>query len=108
MGSKNQGVFDPEGVQEAEAIYRFILRRDPGNMDARLNLAWCLLLESLHQSGPEAENAGHLLQECLRHSRTVKNLCGFPSTQREVEKLEGLVLLVGGKELLLAPEAGGE
>lgn len=125
-------VFDPHGLKEAEAAYRFILRQEPDNMDTRVDLAWCLLLQALYQSGQETVIAGqnnpvpsasgqtalpglspdpdarHLLQECLRHSLTVRHLSARTSNQLDVEKLEALVLLAGGRELLLSSEEGGE
>jgi hypothetical protein len=116
-------------LQEAEAAYRFILIREPDNMDVRVNLAWCLLLQALYQSGKETviaergdakqagddpntditpgPDAGHLLQECLRHSMTVKHLSARASNQMDMEKLEALVRLAGGKDLLVSSEENG-
>lgn len=130
MGIRSS-IFDPHGLKEAEAAYRFVLIQEPDNMDVRVNLAWCLLLQALYQSGKEtviaersdaqqaADNEGgaanlasgpdadHLLQECLRHSMTVKHLSARTSNQMDVEKLEALVRLAGGKELLLSSEESG-
>ena len=124
-------IFDTQGLKKAEEAYRFVLGREPDNMDIRVDLAWCLLLQALHQSGQEtmpAERQGtevnveyrvavadlspgpdarHLLQECLRHSLTVRHLSAQASHQVDAEKLESLVLLAGGKEILAATEAGG-
>lgn len=130
MGIRSK-VFDPPGLKEAESAYRFVLRREPDNMDARVNLAWCLLLQALYASGQEAalaaqtegedtadlhlptsapttgSNAQHLLQECLRHSLTVKHLSAQPANRSDIAKLEELVLLAGGKEMLLSSTEGG-
>lgn len=129
MGIRSS-IFDPPGLKEAESAYRFVLRREPDNMEARINLAWCLLLQALYLSGQESAraeqhdsrgethsvstgssaadpDARHLLQECLRHSLTVKHLSAHPSNRLDVAKLEELVLLAGGKELLLSTEEGG-
>lgn len=100
-------------------------------MDTRVNLAWCLLLQALYQSGQEtviAEHKGsevgsqnqdpdaglapgpdarHLLQECLRHSVTVRHLSARPANHLDIEKLQALVVLAGGHELLLSAEEGG-
>jgi hypothetical protein len=124
-------VFDRHGLREAEEAYRFVLGREPGDMDTRVNLAWCLLLQAIYQSGqetllaehpnlytedelpsatpilPPGPDARHLLQECLRHSLTVRHLSAREANQIDVEKLEALVLLAGGKELLLSNEEIG-
>jgi len=124
-------IFDPHSLKEAETAYRFVLVQEPDNMDVRVNLAWCLLLQAVYQSGQETgiaerrgrENdanpttagaeltpgpdAGHLLKECLRHSLTVKHLSAQTSNQLDMEKLEALVLLAGGKELLQSSEENG-
>ena len=124
-------VFDPSGLKTAEEAYRFVLRQEPDNMDIRVDLAWCLLLQALYLSGQEtavaaqnipedgafsqavvsdaapAPDAVHLLQECLRHSLTVKHLSAHTANQIEVEKLVSLVLLAGGKEHILFNEERG-
>ena len=111
MGTQSS-IFDPHGLKEAEEAYRFVLRREPDNMDTRINLAWCLLLQAVYQSGQETmlaeqndstaeachktnppslspgPDARHLLQECLRHSLTVRHLSARTSDQVDVEKLE--------------------
>jgi len=125
-------LFDTHGLKEAEEAYRFVLRREPDNMDIRVGLAWCLLLQALYQSGQETVTAAqrdpedqayrstalpglspgpdarHLLQECLRHSLTVRHLSSQTANQWDMEKLEGLVFLAGGKDLLQSNEEGGE
>lgn len=130
MGIRSS-IFDPHSLKEAETAYRFVLVQEPDNMDVRVNLAWCLLLQAVYQSGQETviaerrahehdanllnegagltpgPNAGHLLKECLRHSLTVKHLSAQTSNQLDMEKLEALVLLAGGKELLLSSEESG-
>ncbi len=117
-------------LKNAEQAYRFVLCQQPDNMDIRVNLAWCLLFQALYRSGEETASDVHrsaaearpqadatnflptsdskqLLQECLRHTMMVKQLSASVSHLMDVDKLEAMVLMAGGKDLLIANEARG-
>jgi len=95
-------------------------------MSARTNLAWCLFMQTLHQSGRESvfaslaesgvevtsecqapgqssrrSGASDLLGDCLRQLTAVTQLSRSRDDQRDVEKLRGLVRLAGGEEAVV-------
>lgn len=121
-------VFDASALKTAEKAYRSELCRKPDDMDTRANLAWCLLLQALYQSGQETRvsayrrsseevegaealagacaerDARTLLQESLRHSFMVRHLSTYRPAQMAMEKLASLVELAGGAEQLVEAE----
>ena len=117
-----------KALGRAETVYRKQILQDPGDMDARLRLAWCLFLRSLHQAGRESllaellaagsegdsvdltqwvryQDNRNLLSECLRQLSTVSHLSGSMPDHREVEQLHGLVRLAGGESAVRTAEA---
>ena len=47
-------LFDPAHLQDMNQTYRARLLEEPGDISARLSLAWCLLFQSLYQSHQQA------------------------------------------------------
>lgn len=47
-------LFDPAHLQDMNQTYRARLLDEPGDVSARLSLAWCLLFQALYQSHQQA------------------------------------------------------
>src|SRR5262249_2033616 len=47
-------VFNMEAIRRRETVFRDRLANEPGDMSARINLAWCLFLHALYQAGQES------------------------------------------------------
>lgn len=122
--------FDTGSLARIENGYRQKLAIDPSDNLARVNLAWCLLLQVLHHAGRESvlaelvasscqlderleaiikstldREVGTLLEECLRQSFTVRQLSSDPNEHEDVARLQQLVRLVGGEEAISRAEA---
>jgi len=107
-----------------------MLAVDPADNFARVNLAWCLLLQVLHHAGRESvlaelvgsscqlderleaiinstldREVGSLLEECLRQSFTVRHLSSNPDEHEDVARLQQVIRLVGGEEAISRAEA---
>jgi hypothetical protein len=122
--------FDPQSLYRIEDSYRQRLASDPTDHVARVNLAWCLLLQVLHHAGRESMLAelvanserlderlddiinstldreiGTILAECLHQSFTVRQLSTDQAEHADVARLQQLVRLVGGEEAVSNAEA---
>jgi hypothetical protein len=116
-----------DALWRVERIYRKQLVEEPGNTVARVSLAWCLFMQALHRAGQEsavnsvleltlpadsAANDGQssdrdsavLLQDCLRQALAVLQLSPDPRDRLDVERLQALVKLSGGAEILADAE----
>src|SRR5688572_7910021 len=101
------GVIQTEPLAQAEAVYRRRLTNEPDDMAARVNLAWCLFMQALHEAGRESAMAnglqsggtsmnsdprdGHrvspshaVLLECLRQTNMVAHLSQSDQDHRDV------------------------
>jgi hypothetical protein len=106
-----------------ELGYRHQVNHEPLDMRARANLAWCLFLQAMHESGRENllfalrkcgtvadipndavfrlnGDAQHLLRECLTQMRAVYELSQDPGDLADVERLRGLVTISGAEAAL--------
>jgi hypothetical protein len=116
-----------DALWRVERIYRKQLVEEPGNTVARVSLAWCLFMQALHRAGQESAvnsvlelalpadpgvSDGHsadrdsavLLQDCLRQALAVLQLSPDPRDHLDVERLQALVKLSGGAEILADAE----
>ena len=65
------------------------------------------LSQALASKFAQDPKTDHLLQECLHHSLMVRHLSANTSHRLDAETLEALILLAGGKKLLLSSEKRG-
>jgi hypothetical protein len=89
--------FQPSDLRKREEEYRHSLKVDPGNCDVRLDLAWCLLLQSLYhaaQSEPEVEWRP-LAERSLKEAFNVSMLSKEPEHVADVARIEFVVDLLG-------------
>jgi len=123
--SERQPTLDVEALKRVEVIYRNRLEDEPGDMVARVSLAWCLFMRAFFQAGRESavavltpqgktadpqithtvesvldSNARQLLRECLRQTVTVMQLSPNPQDHLYVEKLQSLVRLSGHEDVV--------
>jgi hypothetical protein len=121
--------FDISTLKRVEEIYRKRLVEEPGDMVARLSLAWCLFMQALHQAGQESllaalaeagkgqempldeqaspapdHDSSELLTECLKQTITVMQLSPNPQDRTDVERIQALVRLSGEEEALSEAE----
>lgn len=106
------------------------LVENPTDAPARINLAWCLLMQAVHRTGesrviselaasgervhthlgrmvdstPDRDAAEHL-RLCLRETFTISQLCADESHRAEVKRLQELVRLSGGEAAVTRAEA---
>jgi hypothetical protein len=124
-----QEVFDPDALQRLERRYRRHLAKKPEDMGARINLAWCLFMQALHQAGRESilrtarevdegadsqrggrlsavlnADALQLLKACLQQMHTVQQLSLQARDRVDVEKLQALIRLSGGERAVAEAE----
>jgi hypothetical protein len=124
-----QEVFDPDVLKRLERSYRRHLAKKPEDMGARINLAWCLFMQALHQAGQESilrifrevdtgtdsqrgnrirtdldTDALQLLKECLQQMHTVQQLSLHARERVDVEKLQALIRLSGGERAVVEAE----
>lgn len=122
-------LFDMDVMTRLERIYRRRLAEEPGDMDARVGLAWCLFIQALYQDGQQSmltalvaagdgkeeqasvvirsiaeRDASHLLKDCLKQALTVQQLSPHPQDRSEVEKLQALVKLSGAGRAVIEAE----
>ena len=122
-------LFDMDVMTRLERIYRRRLAEEPGDMDARVGLAWCLFLQALYQDGQQSmlmalvaagdgkaepaqaairsiagRDASQLLKDCLKQAITVQQLSPHPQDRNEAEKLQALVKLTGAGRAVLEAE----
>lgn len=120
-------VVDTDALARVERLYRDLLSAQPCDNLARLRLAWCLLLQALHQAGresavnellhlspgdsldasyaaPPGRDAQTLLRECLRQTITVRHLSPAQTETSEAEHLQSLASLSGSGQSLLEAE----
>lgn len=116
-----------DALWRVERIYRKQLVEEPGNTVARVSLAWCLFMQALHRAGQESavnsilelalpadqptgegqatdRDSAVLLQDCLRQALAVLQLSPDPRDRLDVERLQALVKLSGGAEILADAE----
>lgn len=116
-----------DALWRVERIYRKQLAEEPANTVARVSLAWCLFMQALHRAGQESavgpvlelalpaeplagegassdRDSAVLLQECLRQALAVLQLSPDPRDHSDVERLQALVKLTGGSEMLADAE----
>src|SRR5437870_91409 len=113
MMSAHDTLFDIGLLARHERLCRTRLAREPGDMLARVGLAWCLFLQALHldghdnlaaafiESGIQPKpvrrdsvadgEARDLLNDCLAQANIVRQLSGDGRFDSDVEKLQGLV-----------------
>lgn len=128
--NENRQVAEAKALRQAEEAYRKRLLREPTDVEARLRLAWCLFLLSLHQAGREAivqellatgseagvtltdrlqtllhQDSEELLRDCLRQLSAVTRLSDRVQDQRDAEQLGALVRLSGGEQAACEVEA---
>jgi hypothetical protein len=108
--------------------YRRQVNHEPLDMRARANLAWCLFLQAMHESGREhllsalrergamaempsdgafrlSGDARQLLRECLTQMRAVYELSHDPLDRADVERLRELVSISGAEAALCDADA---
>jgi hypothetical protein len=117
-------LIDHEALGRAKKLYRQRVQKEPRDIAARIELAWCLFIESLHQAGWESalaapisdeakglsaetvgqptarEEARTLLAECLRETCRVRQLSAVAAEQQEADRLQALAKLAMGEEAL--------
>lgn len=110
-------------IKVQERGYRRRVDHEPMDICARVNLAWCLLLEAMHQAGRENllavlrergavadipndggfrldSDAQNLLRECLKQMCAVCELTRDPRDIAEVERMRYLVTISGAEAAL--------
>ena len=132
MMSHQPQAFSLESLKHVEHVYRQQLVADPGDMMARISLAWCLFMQALHRAGQESivaelavasegqgeelnsairsildEDADNLLKECMRQTITVMQLSSDPQDHTDAEKLQALIKLSGGGKAVSEAQAEG-
>jgi len=128
--NEDRQVAEAQALRQAEEAYRKRLLREPTDVEARLRLAWCLFLLSLHQSGRQSvvkellaaggesgatitdrlqtllnQDSDELLRDCLRQLSAVTRLSDRVQDQRDAEQLNALVRLSGGEQAACEVEA---
>jgi hypothetical protein len=124
-------IIEVEALRRVETLYRSRLLAEPGDMVARVSLAWCLFLQALHRAGeermlhalvPGSENGaasastpkraanGHedaetLVRDSLRQAVTVLQLSPDPRDRVDVERLQALITMSGGGQAVCDAEA---
>lgn len=118
-------VIDHEALARAKKLYRQRVQKEPRDIAARIELAWCLFIESLHEAGRESalagpaeeaaqgvvpaetsgqvvarEEARTLLAECLRETYRVRQLSSVAAEHQEADRLQALARLAVGEEAL--------
>ena len=113
-------VCDIEILHQKNIQYRQQIREDPGNLELRLGLAWCLFIQALHQAGRESiltgtsavdevgaaatvrrstclfdQDAYQLLKSSLHETFTVMQLSVDTQGNEDVAKLHALIQLSG-------------
>ena len=118
--SPQDTLFDIGLLARHERLCRTRLAREPGDLLARVGLAWCLFLQALHLDGhdnlaaafiesgirlkpPRRDStqdgvARDLLNDCLLQANIVRQLSGDGRFDSDVQKLQGLVKLCGAEE----------
>ncbi len=118
-----------EALKRKEQLIRDRLANEPGDMEARTNLAWCLLMMAVYQAGQEnvlgklmlarhgikaktsrklwsaLDQGSHdTLKDCLRQTYIVTQLSADPRACTDVARLQALVKLMGAEELVSEAE----
>ncbi len=118
-------ICDIDALRQAEKSYRDLLEVEPGAMDVRVDLAWCLFMQAVHMAGQESAirnnglsstgnsvwptpstaltmqaQAQMMLNECLQNAVTVTQLSTSRQDQMVMNKLETLVKLACGEKLI--------
>lgn len=118
---------DIHTLRKIESTYQIQLEVEPSNLDIRLDLAWCLFMQALHEAGRESlrvplpsndqdldravlyreirlfeQKSYTLLKSCLRETFTIMQLS--PITPKEVSKLHTLIRLSGAGEAFAEAE----
>lgn len=105
-----------------ERGHRKRVDHEPLDLDARMNLAWCLFVQAMHQAGGETlldslrekgavadfsaasprfgGDSRHLLRECLKQMCAVCELSRDPTDLADVERLRYLVTISGAEKAL--------
>jgi hypothetical protein len=109
-----------EMLRVEERGHRRRVDHDPMDTCSRMNLAWCLFVQAMHQAGGENAlanlqetgavsecrrgasirldcDAEHLLRECLRQMSAVCELSRDPGDMADVERLRYLVVVSGAE-----------
>jgi hypothetical protein len=122
-------ICDTDILRQLEAKHLEQLRNDPGNLDVRLGLAWCLFMHALHQSGKESmlstlrsmeipidldslpqraltydSEAYRLLKDSLHETFTVIQLDPQQEANEDVARLHALVRLSGAEQVFREAE----
>lgn len=125
---KAQMRVDLDALRIAEQGYRQLLIAEPGDMEVRVDLAWCLFMQALHLAGQESmccsadtaseypatgrfatrpvleREARSVLRECLQQTITVSQLSRNRQDQLVIEKLQALVRLAYGESAVVVAE----
>ena len=113
-------IFDVSKLEATERSCIACIEEDPTNSNARLQLAWCLIIFYIYKSGqesilreqldleldPNGRTAKRLLEEGLLQATIVSDISTDPSEKNEVENLKMLVQISGAKETLAKASAG--
>lgn len=128
--SPRRAIIDVHTLSTLESNCRKRLAVEPEDSQARSNLAWCLFMQAVHQSGQEKllsalyredgqlrekhdpeltdhfdRNAYQILRDCLQQAVAVVQLSPDERHQSEVGKLHQLIRLSGGEQALEDAEA---
>lgn len=112
-------VFNIFALEETERSCLGCIEEDPSDSNARLRLAWCLVIFSLYRSGqesiikdqlnaevyPAGRTAKSLLEEGLLQATIVSDISTDPDEKQEVENLKMLVQISGAKDTLAKASA---
>jgi hypothetical protein len=123
--SEKPAAFELDALVRAEAACRRRIAASPDDMDARLRLAWCLLMRALHRSGQQSAlagiaggddarldsllahleavpgvSAGRLVDESLHQAFAVEHLTQDPREVADVRQLQALIALSGGGQMV--------
>jgi hypothetical protein len=128
--SSQRAIIDVDTLSTLESSCRKRLAAEPEDTQARSNLAWCLFMQAVHQSGQENllsalyredgelreksdplladhldRDAYQILRDCLQQAVAVVQLSPDERHQSEVGKLHQLIRLSGGEQALQEAEA---
>ena len=117
-----------EKLRIEERGHRIRVDHEPLDMYARLNLAWCLFAQAMHQAGREniladlgesgsvvdapretalrlCRDSEQLLRDCLHQMCAVCDLSRDPNDIADVERLRYLVVVSGAESALMDADA---